>query len=108
MKLITNNELLRSIYYLFEYKINTKKSNHVHQREEAFSQATPDTQQSRKGNCNARLKAGKSGPSLTLVQRPFKSLVVKYDHDLCMYSKLKDGGMGRVPDPFDYNLNSKR
>ena len=45
---------------------------------------------------NSRLKAAKSGHSLTLVGKPFQSLVVKYDHDLRVYSKLKDGSMRRV------------
>ena len=47
-----------------------------------------------------RLKAAKSGHSLTLVRKPFQSLVVKYDRDLCIYSKLKDGSMRRVLAPF--------
>ena len=37
--------------------------------------------------------------SLTLVGEQFQILVVKYDHDLCMYSNLKDGSMRRVPQP---------
>ena len=48
---------------------------------------------------NAHLKAAKSGHSLTLVSKPLKNLVVKYDHELCMYSKLKDGSMRRVLAP---------
>ena len=48
---------------------------------------------------NARLKAAKSGHYLTLVSKPFQSLVVKYDHDLCMYTKLKDGSMRRMQAP---------
>ena len=36
------------------------------------------------------------GHSLTLVGKPFQSLVVKYDHDLRVYSRLKDGSMRRV------------
>ena len=39
------------------------------------------------------------GHSLTLVGKPFQSLVVKYDHDFCIYSKLKDGSMRRLLAP---------
>ena len=53
----------------------------------------------RKNDCNTHLKAAKSGCSITLAGKPFQSSVVKYDHDLCMYSKLKDGSMRHVPEP---------
>ena len=50
--------------------------------------------------CHKRKQsAPKSGHSLTLVGKPFQSLVVKYDHDLCIYSKLKDGSMRRLLAP---------
>ena len=48
---------------------------------------------------SARLKVAKSGHPLTPAGRPFHSLVVRYDHDLCIHSRLNDGSMRRVPGP---------